>query len=118
MYDGIWFITVGILEIILGFPLFLKKIPPNRIYGFRTRALRNNTNLWYKINRICGKYLILSGILLVILNIILLIAIDDISPEIKRIVAILFMLFSLIAITIRCIILSNIENNNFSERKS
>ena len=58
-----FFIFIGILEMVFSIPLIYMKIPPNRIYGFRTRETLNNEELWYKANRYGGRDLLIAGIL-------------------------------------------------------
>lgn len=35
-------------------PLMLSIVPPNRIYGFRTRQTLSNRELWFRANRFAG----------------------------------------------------------------
>ena len=35
-------------------PLMLNLVPPNRVYGFRTRRILANRELWYRANRFAG----------------------------------------------------------------
>jgi uncharacterized membrane protein len=44
-------------------PLILSVVPPNRIYGFRTRQTLSNRHLWFRANRFAGcVFLIASGL--------------------------------------------------------
>ena len=43
---------------ILALPLALNLVPPNRIYGYRTRSTLANRELWFRINRVAGLTLI------------------------------------------------------------
>ncbi|MDR0336341.1 MAG: SdpI family protein [Planctomycetaceae bacterium] len=38
-------------------------IPPNPIYGFRTKYTRSSPQIWYKINNFTGKQLTLFGMI-------------------------------------------------------
>ena len=67
-----FFIFIGILEMVFSIPLIYMKIPPNRIYGFRTRETLNNEELWYKANRYGGRDLLIAGILVSIGGLIIL----------------------------------------------
>src|SRR5215475_10804069 len=42
------------LILLLGIPLFLRKIPRNSIYGLRTRDTLSSDEKWYSANRIVG----------------------------------------------------------------
>ena len=49
------FISLGVLEIILGLPLMYKKIKPNNFYGFRMKKTLSNEKLWYETNKFMGR---------------------------------------------------------------
>ena len=57
--NGFW---VPALFIILSLPLIFKKVPPNHIYGFRTKRTLSNEKIWYKANKDCGLYFAAAGI--------------------------------------------------------
>jgi len=67
-------ISIGLLFIFLAIPLIYKKIPPNRLYGFRTPSTLNNSELWYYVNNKMGKDLLVTGMLLVILGLLIFIS--------------------------------------------
>ena len=67
------FVFIGVVFIILGFPLLLKKVKPNWFYGFRTSTTVKNKDLWYKVNNQVGKEFIIAGIIVIIGSIFLLI---------------------------------------------
>lgn len=41
---------VALLLALLALPLLLRKVPPNRLYGYRTRATLGDEALWYAAN--------------------------------------------------------------------
>jgi uncharacterized membrane protein len=44
-------------------PLILSVVPPNRVYGFRTRQTLTNRELWFRVNRFAGcVFFIASGL--------------------------------------------------------
>lgn len=55
----------GLLFSLLGIPLILGIVPPNRLYGFRVPATLANRDLWYIVNRAAGIDLVTGGVLLV-----------------------------------------------------
>ncbi len=56
--------VIGIIEIVLSIPLILEKVPPNWLYGFRTRkTVRGGEKTWYEANKFAGKSLSVAGIL-------------------------------------------------------
>lgn len=46
----------------LGIPMMLGLVPPNRIYGFRTRRTLANRELWYRANRFAGYALFIASL--------------------------------------------------------
>lgn len=65
--------VIGILEIVLSIPLILEKVPPNWLYGFRTRkTVSSGGRTWYDANKFAGKSLTVAGILTVLAGGILL----------------------------------------------
>jgi uncharacterized membrane protein len=49
------------LIFLLGIPLVFKLVPPNRIYGFRTRTTLSQPDLWYRVNVFAGYALMLAA---------------------------------------------------------
>ena len=54
----------GLLIFVLALPLILRRVPPNKLYGVRTRASFASESDWYRINAIGGRYLAVSGLLI------------------------------------------------------
>jgi uncharacterized membrane protein len=50
------------LAVMLGVPMALGLVPPNRFYGYRTRKTLSSVVVWYRANRISGSSLIIAGI--------------------------------------------------------
>lgn len=61
-----------LVYILLGLPLILGWVSPNSLYGFRIPAAFASTEAWYRINRIGGLYLVLSGVVCLVANVALL----------------------------------------------
>ena len=57
------YISVGAILILLGLPLYFRRVPPNRFYGFRTARTLAEPAVWYPVNRVTGGWLILTGAL-------------------------------------------------------
>src|SRR5687767_5234373 len=55
------FTALGGLLMLLGAPLALEKVAPNRWYGFRTRKTLASASVWYPINRVLGWDLLAAG---------------------------------------------------------
>lgn len=49
------------LIFLLGIPLVFKLVPPNRIYGFRTRTALSPHDLWYRANGFAGYAFMLAA---------------------------------------------------------
>ena len=60
----------GLLITLLSVPLILHRVPPNSIYGIRTKASFASDSEWYRINEIGGRYLTLSGIIILAVGIV------------------------------------------------
>lgn len=58
----------SVIFIALAIPLILRRIPPNRWYGFRTRKTRSNDRIWYEANRIAGWDLLWAGVAVFVLS--------------------------------------------------
>ena len=61
-YDWM-FLWVPVLIVATALPMLLGIVPPNGLYGFRTKASMANPQGWYLANRAAAKYLILCSIL-------------------------------------------------------
>lgn len=55
------YLLAGGLLVVLGLPLYFGKVPPNQVYGFRTRATLENPQKWFAVNRVCGGWMVLVG---------------------------------------------------------
>ena len=47
--------------VLLGLPLYFRKIPPNRFYGFRTGRTLADPEVWYAVNRVTGGWMAIIG---------------------------------------------------------
>jgi uncharacterized membrane protein len=50
------------LLLVLALPLVLRKVPRNRVYGFRTRATLNDDLLWFEANAYFGRRLVAASL--------------------------------------------------------
>jgi uncharacterized membrane protein len=57
----------------------MEKVPPNYLYGFRTKKTLSNKEIWYKANKYMGKDLLVIGLILSVGALILLIFKDKLS---------------------------------------
>ena len=50
----------------VGVPLLLGRVPPNSWYGCRTSRTLSDERVWYAVNRVTGRDLILAGVFVVL----------------------------------------------------
>jgi uncharacterized membrane protein len=62
----ITFALVSILMIVTSIPMILRKVPPNPIYGFRTRKTLSDPEIWYEANAYAGKLMFAWGIFIAV----------------------------------------------------
>ena len=46
----LWFAASGLLMIVFGVPLILRRVPPNAFYGLRVPATFKDEQVWYDAN--------------------------------------------------------------------
>jgi uncharacterized membrane protein len=56
------------LAVLVGIPLALGLIPPNRFYGYRTRKAFSSPERWYRANRFSGCALAVAGVVAIVHN--------------------------------------------------
>jgi len=80
-YIALLFLLVGALFVGLGIPLMQRRIRPNIWYGFRTGKTLSNEEIWYAINHVTGKDMILVGAILAAVSLIVMAMRHQISTE-------------------------------------
>jgi hypothetical protein len=60
------FIGTGLLLSIISVPMILKKIKPNGLYGFRVKKTLENPDIWYAVNCYSGKWLLVTGMIIIV----------------------------------------------------
>jgi len=96
------FVIAGASEIIQGFPLFLEKVKPNWLYGFRVSKTVNNPKIWYKINKNMGRDFIIAGLILVIGS--LITSLLNFSTNDIVAIGLILIVIPIVIIIIRCFI--------------
>ena len=56
-------ILCDVIFVILAVPLMLRKVGPNVVYGYRTRATMNDKTLWYEANAHFGRGLLIGSVI-------------------------------------------------------
>ena len=51
----------GLLLIAAGIPMWLRRVPPNALYGVRLGSTLSDDRIWYEINARCGRNLVGIG---------------------------------------------------------
>jgi len=52
---ALFFLGNSLVWVTIGLPLYFKKVPPNRFYGFRTPATLSSEKIWYPANQRLGR---------------------------------------------------------------
>lgn len=55
-------LAAGVLILVIGIALALKKVKPNRVIGLRAALTYESVTKWYRANRILGRGLIVAGL--------------------------------------------------------
>ena len=61
-------VGVGLVMFVLAIPLMRARVPPNGIYGFRTKAAFASESDWYRINSQGGRYLAISSLVILLVG--------------------------------------------------
>lgn len=61
-WAALLFTIVGLIYIGLGIPLLRGRVPPNSFYGCRTTKTLSNKEIWYAVNRVTGRDLVIGGV--------------------------------------------------------
>lgn len=67
-------VTVTVVDLIfaaLSIPLIRRRIPPNPLYGYRTRATLRNESLWYDANEHFGRRFLAGSLVSAVLALVL-----------------------------------------------
>lgn len=56
------FVAVGLLISGVSVPLIKGRVPPNYLYGFRTRKTLSDERVWYEANRASGRAMFVAGV--------------------------------------------------------
>jgi uncharacterized membrane protein len=55
-------LAIPLVIIALSIPLVYSKVPPNGWYGFRTPKTLSSDAMWYRTNKIGGRYFIVAAV--------------------------------------------------------
>jgi len=54
-------LVLPLVNVAVAVPLALRKVPPNRWYGFRTKRTLSDTQFWYEVNSRGGMNLVIAS---------------------------------------------------------
>lgn len=60
-------IIIALIMIGMSVPFLLSKVPPNNLYGFRTKHTMSNPKVWYSANIVVSRLTIICGALMLAL---------------------------------------------------
>ena len=106
LFFGIVYILCGFVFILVSVPLVRRKIPMNRLYGFRFARSYASDDNWYRINAYGGRQLIRWSVLLIFAGVMTLLfrvpGISDGAPQVAlTLLPILICTMVPIALTLR-----------------
>lgn len=89
---------IGLLFMGLSIPLIRGRIPPNRIYGFRTPKTLSDPQIWYEANRIMGNDMFLAGAVTTISSMVMLLIARDWTVERVTLTLVMILIFSMVGV--------------------
>ena len=63
--------VVPLVILVTSIPMVLGKVPPNRVYGFRTPKTLRSPEIWYPANRAAGWFMIAAAVISICFNLVL-----------------------------------------------
>jgi hypothetical protein len=57
-----WLLAICIITALTSLPLALRLVPPNCVYGFRTRFTRSRRDVWYDANAFTGRAMLAASL--------------------------------------------------------
>ena len=109
----------ALLFALLAVPLIVRRIPRNRVYGFRTRSTLIDDRVWYEANAHFGRGLLIASISTAI-AILVLYGVDGLAPALflkASIVALVAPLFVAILATSRFVRSLNLNSRARNQRR-
>jgi uncharacterized membrane protein len=93
----------AVLLILLSLPLWMRMVPPNRLYGVRTRATLDDEERWYAVNATSGFDVLVSGVVLLAG----ILVIERIGatwpPELRNLASAVLLIGLLVRVTLRAL---------------
>ncbi|MFL5620866.1 MAG: SdpI family protein [Gemmatimonadaceae bacterium] len=92
----------GPLLFVLAIPLWVRRVPPNVLYGVRTRATLADAGLWYDVNAACGRDLAIAGALVTAGTWVIDARSAAWVPELRNLAIAALLVVSLVWVSLRC----------------
>lgn len=91
----------ALLLMALAIPLWMRRVPPNRFYGVRTRATLADETTWYDVNARSGQDLLVAGVIF-LTSIFVIDAVGTRwAPELRALASALILIVALAVVTVR-----------------
>ena len=90
------FAAAGLLFVALGVPLRLGRVRPNFWYGCRTHQTLSDERVWYAVNRVTGRDMIVGGVVIFAAALAALAAGRDMNPTARALVLLFVMAASVV----------------------
>ena len=95
-------VVSGPLLFVLAIPLWMRLVPPNVLYGVRTRATMADEALWYDVNAACGRDLAIAGALVSIGTWVIDARSAGWAPELRNLAIAALLIVTLAWVSLRC----------------
>jgi hypothetical protein len=63
------FPLLGLVSLVIGWPLARRRVAPNRWYGVRVASTLSTPVIWYEANAVCGDELVRMGLVLLVVSV-------------------------------------------------
>jgi uncharacterized membrane protein len=93
----------AVLLIALALPLWMRMVPPNRLYGVRTRTTMSDRERWYAVNASSGFDLLVSGVVLLVGMLVIERIGATWPPELRNLAAALLLIILLACVSLRAL---------------
>lgn len=94
------FAAVGVLFVVSGIPLRMGRVRPNDWYGCRTRKTLSDEKVWYAVNRVTGRDLVVAGLAVIAGSLALLVFGRDMNPTRAVLALLLVLLLSVVIMAV------------------
>ncbi len=98
-------LTTGLLFIVISIPLILRKVPPNKWYGFRVPKTFASEKIWYDANQIAGYDLLYAGCAITVTALVTALLYNQIGPNFVNIINLVVFLCALIAALVHSLLI-------------